>query len=463
MRTLPVLFALLSIAGCSIAACSSDRPDFHNSDNTGGGVGDSGGDGDGSMGGTTDEGDGDGDTSSTSGDGGTTGEGETDEETDACTDHECKNGASCKADGDEYYTCKCDDGFSGPKCEVDIDDCADSPCENGGACKDGVDSYSCDCAGTGYEGTSCDAALVQQLALPPEASSCEVVGLSDGGTVIAANCQTGGDSFGDPYFWRADQGWIALERASGYAVGWLVGLSADGSTAVGDFRDNGPDYAGVWTSATAAASILSNAEWSSPSAISASGNAVIASDPGGSLLRWMPLTASDRESWGTGSGSHGVAMSGDGKVLVAGGTGPYHSDGGYRVCTSTTACEEVILTDEVSPRFASQDGSTFVYLYDGKDADVVRNGQTAYHSDCAPAGLSSDGRRMLAMCSGILRLFRDGTGVDVQTLIDDSGVGYTLPPFSTENSYQFPVRMSWDGEYIAVAGASKVVLIHLQE
>lgn len=58
MRALPVLFALLSITGCS------PRPDFWPPNNTGGGSGESGGDGDGDGGSS-----GDGDTDSSSGDG----------------------------------------------------------------------------------------------------------------------------------------------------------------------------------------------------------------------------------------------------------------------------------------------------------------------------------------------------------------------------------------------------------
>ena len=38
---------------------------------------------------------------------------------------------------------------------VDIDECASAPCENGATCVDGVNSYTCNCD-LGYAGVKCE-------------------------------------------------------------------------------------------------------------------------------------------------------------------------------------------------------------------------------------------------------------------------------------------------------------------
>lgn len=50
--------------------------------------------------------------------------------------------------------CRCQAGFTGANCQVNIDDCASSPCDNAGTCQDGVNDYTCSCT-LGYTGKNC--------------------------------------------------------------------------------------------------------------------------------------------------------------------------------------------------------------------------------------------------------------------------------------------------------------------
>lgn len=50
--------------------------------------------------------------------------------------------------------CRCQAGFTGANCQVNIDDCASAPCQNAGTCQDGVNDYTCSCT-LGYTGKNC--------------------------------------------------------------------------------------------------------------------------------------------------------------------------------------------------------------------------------------------------------------------------------------------------------------------
>lgn len=50
--------------------------------------------------------------------------------------------------------CRCQPGFTGANCQVNVDDCASSPCQNAGTCQDGVNDYTCSCT-LGYTGKNC--------------------------------------------------------------------------------------------------------------------------------------------------------------------------------------------------------------------------------------------------------------------------------------------------------------------
>ena len=63
----------------------------------------------------------------------------------------------------QSYTCKCQPGYEGKNCDINIDDCADiktgntveKRCKNGAICRDGIASYECICD-VGWRGRHCE-------------------------------------------------------------------------------------------------------------------------------------------------------------------------------------------------------------------------------------------------------------------------------------------------------------------
>nr|XP_025846905.1 protein eyes shut homolog [Vulpes vulpes] len=87
---------------------------------------------------------------------------------DLCVSHPCKNGATCIDQPGNYFchcvapfkvvngfSCLCNPGFAGLRCEQDIDDCILNACEHNSTCKDMHLSYQCVCL-TGWEGSFCE-------------------------------------------------------------------------------------------------------------------------------------------------------------------------------------------------------------------------------------------------------------------------------------------------------------------
>merc|ERR550534_2475881 len=83
-----------------------------------------------------------------------------------CDSSPCSNGATCVQDGADSrgFSCRCNKGFKGPNCEIDIDECNESSdgkpddsikCLNGGTCVDGVGDFDCKCA-PGFLGPRCN-------------------------------------------------------------------------------------------------------------------------------------------------------------------------------------------------------------------------------------------------------------------------------------------------------------------
>ena len=83
----------------------------------------------------------------------------------------CANGGECVDGLGDSYTCICQPGWDGDRCEVNIDECEDDPCLNEGHCMDLVGDFiwyqnepsggfdhNCLCLskGLGYFGADCD-------------------------------------------------------------------------------------------------------------------------------------------------------------------------------------------------------------------------------------------------------------------------------------------------------------------
>jgi Notch-like protein len=90
----------------------------------------------------------------------------------------------------ENFSCDCDAGYSGDRCEINTNDCDPNPCQNNGVCSDGVDDYECNCAGTGYIGATCQVVDNGCLSDPCEHGVC-IPSVGGGGT-FTCDCGTTG-------------------------------------------------------------------------------------------------------------------------------------------------------------------------------------------------------------------------------------------------------------------------------
>ncbi|CAO1412778.1 unnamed protein product [Diamesa serratosioi] len=84
-----------------------------------------------------------------------------------CVVDPCKNEGICL--NDDKPECKCQKGYNGRYCELDIDECAVTPCLNNGKCSDLIGDFDCDCSGTGFTGKHCEVDIDECLT---EAISC---------------------------------------------------------------------------------------------------------------------------------------------------------------------------------------------------------------------------------------------------------------------------------------------------
>nr|XP_014428507.1 protein crumbs homolog 2 isoform X2 [Pelodiscus sinensis] len=82
---------------------------------------------------------------------------------DECASQPCQNGGSCM-DLANSFLCRCLPGYAGVECAVDIDECKDGPCQNGATCEDAIADYFCYCApgqdGIQWGGKNCSVALM---------------------------------------------------------------------------------------------------------------------------------------------------------------------------------------------------------------------------------------------------------------------------------------------------------------
>lgn len=57
-------------------------------------------------------------------------------------DKVCKNAGRCMDKGNTHE-CRCQIGYTGSYCELQVDECLSNPCRNGGTCMDYQGGYDC--------------------------------------------------------------------------------------------------------------------------------------------------------------------------------------------------------------------------------------------------------------------------------------------------------------------------------
>ncbi|XP_062327236.1 EGF-like repeat and discoidin I-like domain-containing protein 3 isoform X2 [Osmerus eperlanus] len=92
-------------------------------------------------------------------------------ETGPCSPSPCRNDGSCEVitstrRGDVFseYVCKCQPGFEGAHCQINVNDCANQPCRNGGMCRDLDGDYACQCPSP-YVGKQCQLRCISLLGM----------------------------------------------------------------------------------------------------------------------------------------------------------------------------------------------------------------------------------------------------------------------------------------------------------
>ena len=55
----------------------------------------------------------------------------------------------------DRYECRCEDGYSGQHCELELDECDSDPCLNGAFCVDFPSRFRCEC-NDGFVGDLCE-------------------------------------------------------------------------------------------------------------------------------------------------------------------------------------------------------------------------------------------------------------------------------------------------------------------
>ncbi|XP_067105088.1 lactadherin-like isoform X2 [Osmerus mordax] len=92
-------------------------------------------------------------------------------ETGPCSPSPCRNDGTCEVitstrRGDVFseYVCKCQPGFEGAHCQINVNDCANQPCRNGGMCRDLDGDYACQCPSP-YVGKQCQLRCISLLGM----------------------------------------------------------------------------------------------------------------------------------------------------------------------------------------------------------------------------------------------------------------------------------------------------------
>ncbi|KAK7912470.1 hypothetical protein WMY93_012681 [Mugilogobius chulae] len=88
-----------------------------------------------------------------------------------CSPNPCQNDGTCEVlaptrRGDVFneYICRCQLGFEGVHCQINVNDCATKPCKNGGLCRDLDGDYTCQCSSP-YVGKQCQHRCISLLGM----------------------------------------------------------------------------------------------------------------------------------------------------------------------------------------------------------------------------------------------------------------------------------------------------------
>uniref|UniRef100_A0A8C3TFR0 Neurogenic locus notch homolog protein 1 n=1 Tax=Chelydra serpentina TaxID=8475 RepID=A0A8C3TFR0_CHESE len=101
-----------------------------------------------------------------------------------CLSNPCQNDATCLDQIGEFQ-CICMPGFNGHLCQYDIDECASTPCKNGAKCIDGPNTYTCECT-EGFAGAHCE---IDKNECDPD--PCHYGTCRDGIAAFTCLCQPG--------------------------------------------------------------------------------------------------------------------------------------------------------------------------------------------------------------------------------------------------------------------------------
>ena len=72
-----------------------------------------------------------------------------------CDFNSCNGNGVCVEVKGGGFICKCEPGWKGFNCSVNVDDCKPNCCANGAACIDGLLDYDCICT-SGWTGKTCN-------------------------------------------------------------------------------------------------------------------------------------------------------------------------------------------------------------------------------------------------------------------------------------------------------------------
>jgi hypothetical protein len=350
-----------------------------------------------------------------------------------------------------------DENCSGTVNESAACPCASAPCKNGGICNPGAGTaYNCDCSATGYEGTLCDKPRANVVTGPSGASSCVVIGISDAGTTLAAQCEFSTGSKG--YLWTSSAGWRAAALASGYGSAELVGLSSDGTKLGGSMLDQYVTrWASKWSSLSATGSTIMENRWRSATSMSANGNVLMSIEGNGTIWSWT----------GTGTPVQYMAESGSTAVVSGNGSVVYTSwgsGGGYQKWTSPTSSSNTAIAGPLYPIAVSNDGSVMIGTFSFAADGIYKTGNNSPSNatKCKPLSLSSDGAYTLGLCTsspspgiGLVRWFNT-TGTTVQQLLTALGSSYSVPTNQD-------AKMAYNASWVAVPTGNNgdIAILHI--